>query len=93
MDFNRSWTDYKHGFGIYPTEFWLGNDNIHELTKKEDKNVHIELKAINNQHAVAEYQAFKILDQALGYTLKLGTWLGENEPGKAQLFMLYIHHS
>lgn len=32
VDFNRSWTDYKNGFGSPDTDFWIGNDIIHNLT-------------------------------------------------------------
>ncbi|PIO16663.1 hypothetical protein AB205_0214440 [Aquarana catesbeiana] len=32
VDFYRDWNSYKIGFGSYLTEFWLGNDNIHQIT-------------------------------------------------------------
>ena len=33
IDFDRTWTEYKHGFGSLTGEFWYGNDNIHDLTR------------------------------------------------------------
>ena len=33
MNFNRVWENYKTGLGYFGTNFWLGNDNIHRLTK------------------------------------------------------------
>lgn len=32
-NFYQPWEDYKSGFGYLETSFWLGNDNIHRLTK------------------------------------------------------------
>lgn len=29
-DFNRTWDDYKHGFGNLTKDFWFGNDFIHK---------------------------------------------------------------
>lgn len=32
VDFFRSWSSYKAGFGSQESEFWLGNENLHQLT-------------------------------------------------------------
>ncbi|XP_071795659.1 uncharacterized protein [Asterias amurensis] len=35
VSFNRSWAEYKKGFGSMDGEFWLGNEILHELTDAE----------------------------------------------------------
>uniref|UniRef100_A0A3Q1FYX3 Si:ch211-203k16.3 n=1 Tax=Acanthochromis polyacanthus TaxID=80966 RepID=A0A3Q1FYX3_9TELE len=32
VSFDRSWREYKDGFGDLHSEFWLGNDHIHDMT-------------------------------------------------------------
>ena len=58
-DFYRNWADYKHGFGDHDKEFWLGNDQIHELTKSGDMKLRIELEAHDGRTAWAEYDNFR----------------------------------
>lgn len=33
VDFYRTWSSYKKGFGNQLSEFWLGNENLHQLTQ------------------------------------------------------------
>ena len=58
-DFYRDWADYKRGFGNPSREFWLGNDNIHQLTKSGDKKLRVELKSFDGRTAWAEYDTFR----------------------------------
>ena len=59
MDFNRNWDEYKHGFGDRNKEFWLGNEQIHQLTKSGDKKLRVELEAWDGKTAWAEYDTFR----------------------------------
>ena len=59
--FYRNWTDYKHGFGRFDREFWLGNDNIYQLTKSGDMKLRVELEAHDGRTAWAEYDTFRCI--------------------------------
>ena len=40
-------------------EFWLGNDNIHQLTKAGDMKLRVELEAWDGRTAWAEFETFR----------------------------------
>ena len=58
-NFNRTWDEYKHGFGDHDKEFWLGNDQIHETTKSGEMKLRVELEAWDGRTAWAEYDTFR----------------------------------
>ena len=58
-NFNKTWDQYKHGFGNYDKEFWLGNELIHQLTKSGNMKLMVELEANNGLRAWAEYDTFR----------------------------------
>ena len=43
VDFDRDWIDYVRGFGSMDTEFFLGLNKIHRLTKNRDSQLRIEV--------------------------------------------------
>ena len=57
-NFTRTWAEYKAGFGDMGGEFWLGNDDISELTM-EPMLLRIELVAHDGRTAFAEYSTFR----------------------------------
>ena len=58
-NFYRNWADYKNGFGDKKKEFWLGLDQIHQLTQAGDKKLRVELEAKNGTEYWAEYETFR----------------------------------
>lgn len=74
VDFNRSWADYKHGFGSFlDGEFWLGLDKILRLTKKNKNNrLRVDLGVDSKTIVYAEYKWFGIANETAEYQLNIG---------------------
>ena len=82
VDFFKTWDEYKEGFGDTTTNFWLGNDNINELTASRVHRLRVELTSFfDDRTAFAEYATFSIDDEANNYTLRLGTYDEQSDAG------------
>uniref|UniRef100_A0A8C3TYQ7 Fibrinogen C-terminal domain-containing protein n=1 Tax=Catharus ustulatus TaxID=91951 RepID=A0A8C3TYQ7_CATUS len=79
VDFNRTWNEYKEGFGDLNGEFWLGNDNIHRVTSQGDYSLRIDMEDWNNKHKHAFYQVFSIEDEENFYRLHVDGFSGTVE--------------
>ncbi|XP_051013315.1 fibrinogen alpha chain [Acomys russatus] len=78
LNFNRTWQDYKRGFGSLNDkgegEFWLGNEYLHLLTLKGSV-LRVELQDWDGRNAYAEYH-FRVGSEAEGYALQVSSYRG-----------------
>ncbi|XP_029468225.1 fibrinogen alpha chain-like [Rhinatrema bivittatum] len=78
VNFNRTWQDYKKGFGSLDAkgkgEFWLGNEYIHLLSQK-DTVLRVELEDWAGEGAYAEY-SMQVRPESEGYALKVSRYAG-----------------
>ncbi|CAH3162305.1 unnamed protein product, partial [Pocillopora meandrina] len=73
VDFNRTWNEYKHGFGNLVGEFWLGLDKINRLTRNKTKNkLRVDLGVTNGKTVHPEYDWFGIGNETAKYRLYIG---------------------
>uniref|UniRef100_H0XCK4 Ficolin 3 n=1 Tax=Otolemur garnettii TaxID=30611 RepID=H0XCK4_OTOGA len=72
VDFYRPWSSYKAGFGSQESEFWLGNENLHQLTLQGNWELRVELEDFNGNRTFAHYATFRLLGEADHYQLVLG---------------------
>ena len=74
MNFNRTWNDYKKGFGDFLIrEFWLGLDKIQRLTQNKTENkLRVDLGVTANESVCAEYKWFGIGNEKALYQLHIG---------------------
>ncbi|XP_059158306.1 angiopoietin-related protein 2-like isoform X3 [Physella acuta] len=71
VNFQRNWYDYKHGFGSYNGDFWLGNELVSNLTSQGLFDLRIEIGFSNNEYII-QYDSFKVEDESSWYKLRLG---------------------
>ncbi|XP_069114864.1 angiopoietin-related protein 7-like [Argopecten irradians] len=75
VDFYRPWNDYKNGFGDLQGDFWLGNDNLHLLTRIS-KILRVQVVALTGERAYAEYSHFQVDDESQNYKLLVNGFSG-----------------
>ena len=72
VNFNRSWCDYKHGFGNLNGEFWLGLDKINRLTWRTKNWLRVDLEFNSNNivhYPYAEYDLLGVKSELDNYYL------------------------
>ncbi|KAM9705119.1 fibrinogen-like 2a [Menidia menidia] len=90
VSFNRTWDEYKKGFGNLRGEFWLGNDHIHLLTKAKDMILRIELEDFEGVREYAKYDQFYVSNEYLRYRLSISGYSGT--AGNAISFNKHFNH-
>ncbi|KAM4633428.1 angiopoietin-related protein 7 [Polymixia lowei] len=76
VSFDRTWRDYRDGFGDLHSEFWLGNDHIHDLSSQGEYSLRIDLEDWSNKHKHALYQSFSVEDEDHQYRLHVSGFSG-----------------
>ncbi|XP_022807763.1 angiopoietin-related protein 7-like [Stylophora pistillata] len=73
VDFNRTWKEYKNGFGDFLIgDFWLGLEKIQRLTQNKTENkLRVDLGVTANKTGHAEYEWFGI--ETADYKLRIGS--------------------
>lgn len=64
LDFNKTWQEYREGFGGPQGEHWLGNAALHALTSTGQHQLRIELEDWHHQKRQATYNQFKVASEA-----------------------------
>lgn len=92
VSFNRTWAQYRSGFGeLDGGEFWLGNNMIHLLTRERGMMLRVELEDFQREKRFAEYSQFRVASERLRYTLTVGGYSGN--AGNALRFSKSYDHN
>ncbi|NWU97275.1 FGL1L protein, partial [Upupa epops] len=79
----ESWTTYKFGFGNVLTDYWLGTEYIHQISKQKVYQVRFVIWDASNTSRYADYNIFSLEDESQGYRLRLGAYSGTAEDAMA----------
>ncbi|GFQ81104.1 techylectin-5A [Trichonephila clavata] len=75
-NFHQNWQSYKVGFGNINRDFWLGNENIYNLTNQGTWEIRFDLTDKLGEARYAVYNNFRIEDENFDYTLRIGNYRG-----------------
>ncbi|XP_027132936.1 microfibril-associated glycoprotein 4-like [Larimichthys crocea] len=69
VNFYRPWDQYKMGFGIAAGEYWLGLENIHQLTRQRKYELLVDMEDFDGNKVFARYSSFSVESECDGYAL------------------------
>ncbi|NXS75115.1 FGL1L protein, partial [Pandion haliaetus] len=72
----ESWSTYKYGFGNLHTEYWLGTEYIHQISRQKVYQVRFVIWDATDNVKFADYNLFSLEDESHGYRLRLGMYSG-----------------
>ncbi|KAK2522453.1 fibrinogen-like protein 1-like protein [Columba guinea] len=79
----ESWTTYKYGFGNVHTDYWLGTEYIHQISRQKVYRVRFIIWDAANYARFADYNLFSVETESQGYRLRLGVYSGTAGDGMA----------
>uniref|UniRef100_A0A1A8EQC8 Microfibrillar-associated protein 4 n=2 Tax=Nothobranchius korthausae TaxID=1143690 RepID=A0A1A8EQC8_9TELE len=71
VNFYRPWNQYKRGFGNAAGEYWLGLENIYQLTRLQNYELMVDLEDFEGNKKFALYSSFKVDSESEGYRLQV----------------------
>uniref|UniRef100_A0A3B3CJX7 Zgc:194887 n=1 Tax=Oryzias melastigma TaxID=30732 RepID=A0A3B3CJX7_ORYME len=77
VDFDRTWDEYKNGFGDVTGDHWLGNKYLHQLTLGP-AHYKLGVKLVDRDAVTktGEYDPFLVEDESTAFRLRLGLFQG-----------------
>ncbi|XP_031168072.1 microfibril-associated glycoprotein 4-like isoform X3 [Sander lucioperca] len=75
VNFYRGWDHYKTGFGNPAGEYWLGLENIYQLTLNRPSELLVQMENFGGNKAFALYTSFFIDAECNGYRLNVSGFI------------------
>src|SRR6218665_410824 len=80
--FKSNWTKYSNGFGDPTDNYWIGNEQIHQLTSAGYQKLRVEVQSLNTtKWYSAEYDSFDVSSETNWYTLNVSGYFGDGGDG------------
>ncbi|XP_063059786.1 microfibril-associated glycoprotein 4-like [Engraulis encrasicolus] len=72
INFYRPWQEYKDGFGNASGEYWLGLENLYQLTSRKRYQLRVDMEDFEGGFVYALYSTFYVGSEEEGYKLTVG---------------------
>jgi len=84
--FNKTWHEYKTGFGDLRRDFWLGNENVYALTNQKKYYLRVDVVEFNNNSRYAFYDQFWIDSESQSFKLHVHDYSGDAGDALSRLY-------
>ncbi|XP_005099665.1 ryncolin-1 [Aplysia californica] len=74
VDFERSWADYRMGFGDPHGDYWLGLDDMADLTRHRDQDLRIDF-LFKGKNYTFPYLPFRVAPLQDNFRLDMGSYI------------------
>ncbi|XP_029114421.1 fibrinogen-like protein 1-like protein isoform X2 [Scleropages formosus] len=92
VDFDRTWDEYKLGFGALTGDHWLGNNYLHQLTSRPVRyKLRVKLVDKDAVTKMGEYDPVLVEGEESQYRLRLGLFQGTAVDALTQDTENYLH--
>nr|WES10350.1 ficolin [Portunus trituberculatus] len=88
-NFNKTWKEYREGFGDLRGEFWIGNEVVHALTSEIPYQLYVLLEDWDGNVAEGMWNQFRIASEAEDYRLSVEGYHALSTTGDS--FSLHHH--
>ena len=89
VNFYRNWEDYVNGFGDLDGEFWIGLNNIYQLTNQQEVELQLSVWNDSQTSITWNYQTFHISDSDDKYRLNISRGVTFGNDKRDFLFNLH----
>ena len=73
-NFDKSWREYRSGFGAFTQSFWLGLEKIKRITDSATHQLYVGIESPNCGRRWAMYESFRLSAEAGGFRLSIGDY-------------------
>ncbi|XP_067296612.1 microfibril-associated glycoprotein 4-like [Pseudorasbora parva] len=71
LNFYQPWNKYKSGFGNVQSEYWMGLEKMHQLTRNRKYMLRVDLEDFTGRKGFAQYSTFSVGPETDGYRLQV----------------------
>ena len=86
VDFDRDWDDYVNGFGEEDGNYWMGLEEIHQLTTTHDVSLFIDIETFEGEPFTLKLQTFSVGNAASNYAWNYSGYSQSSDRVKLTVF-------
>ena len=86
VDFNRGWDDYVTGFGEEDGNYWIGLEEIHQLTTMHDVDLNMNIETYEGEPFTMTLERFTVGSVATNYQMHFWGYAQSSDRVQGSIF-------